>query len=142
MVFVAVTAINFAAVRAVLVNRDPISELLAVGALPMASVLAIGLLAGRKRPEWRPFVLGFTVFGTAALAVYVIQAVFFHDAIVEPYLRLLIGPLVQLIGREQLLIYIPVAYTFAVVLLGWPQVAFALLGGFLSRKYKVTIVRR
>jgi hypothetical protein len=142
MVFVAVAAINFAAVRAVLVNPGPISEALVIGALPMASVLAVGLLFGRGRPDRRPFLLGFTSFGAAALTAYVIQAVFFADATVMPYLRLFIEPLVQTIGREQLLIYIPVAYSVAVVAATLPQVAIALLGGLLSRWYKVTIVRR
>jgi hypothetical protein len=142
MVFVAVAALNFAAVRAVLVHPGPSSELLVVGAMPMASVLAVGLMFGRRRPERHPFLLGFTSFGAVAMAIFVVLAVFFADATVDYYLRLLVGPLVQIIGRDQPLIYIPVAYTFGVLMLGWPQVAFALLGGFLSRKYKVTITRR
>jgi hypothetical protein len=35
-----------------------------------------------------------------------------------------------------------VAYLFSVVALGWPQVAFALIGGFLSRRFKITVTPR
>ena len=45
------------------------------------------------------------------------------------------------IGRYRPFILIPFSVS-AVVMLGWPQMAFALLGGFLSRRFKITIARR
>jgi hypothetical protein len=142
MIFVAVAAINFAAVRAVLANPGPTSELLALGAMPMASVLLMGILAGIRRPDRHPFLLGFTSFGVIGLSLYVLMAVNFADATIGPYLEQFLEPIVQIIGRDQSAIFILTVYSIAVVLLGWPQVAFALLGGFVSRRYKITVTRR
>lgn len=142
MVFVAVAAINFAAVRAMMANPGPVSEALAIGAMPMASVLVMAFLAGRRRPGRHQFLLGFVAFGTMALTIYIVLAVCFHDSTVDPYVRPFIAPVVQIIGRERLVIYIPIAYSIAVAVLVLPQLAFALLGGFLWQRYRILIVRR
>ena len=54
-------------------------SLLILGALPMANVLAVGILIGQRRPGSRPFLLGFEAFGAMALALYVALASFFGD---------------------------------------------------------------
>ena len=84
MLFVAVAAINFAGVRAALGSRGPTHGLLAIGALPVASVLAMGLLAGRRRPDRHAFLLGFTTFGAVALALYLFLAIFLAEQTLVP----------------------------------------------------------
>jgi hypothetical protein len=83
-----------------------------------------------------------------ALAFYVALVSFSPDSY-EPigsYLALvesvLVEPMEKFIGRARPFILVPIAYFVAVIMLGWPQVAFALIGGFLSRRFKITITRR
>ena len=109
--------------------------------MPMATVLAIGLLIGHERLGERPFILGFESFGALALALYVVLATWFSDETIGPYLGLFIDPLVKRIGQNRHL-FAPIANPGIAVMLGWPQVAFALIGGYLFRRYKVTISRR
>ena len=104
----------------------------------MASVLMMGLLAGRRRPDRHPFLLGFTTFGGAALAVYVIQAVYFGDSTVGPYVGRFLEPLARIVGYKSVA-WIPIAYPIAVMLLTWPQITFAMLGGWLSKRYRASI---
>ena len=54
MVFVALAALNFTAIRAVSDYADPRGTLLGVGALPMANVLAVGPLIGYRSRRSRP----------------------------------------------------------------------------------------
>src|SRR4051794_23392215 len=100
MAFVALAALNFTVVRATLNAPGIISELLAVGAMPMATVLAIGLLIGYRRPGSRPFLLGFESFGAMALAFYIALASCFDDEAVTPYLGLLLDPIAKAIGTR------------------------------------------
>ena len=76
MVAVAFAALDFVAIRAFVDSPSPVSENLLFGALPMANVLAVGLLIARQRPESRPFLLGFEIFGATALASYIALAFF------------------------------------------------------------------
>ena len=71
MVFVAVAALDFAAIRALVSSNSLVAGLLLVGALPMANVLAVGLLVAQRWPRSRPFLLGFEVFGAMGLTLYV-----------------------------------------------------------------------
>jgi hypothetical protein len=59
MVVVALAALNFAVFRAAGNAR---SVLLALGAMPMATVLTIGLIIAYQRHESRPFLRGFESF--------------------------------------------------------------------------------
>jgi hypothetical protein len=141
MVLVALVALNFTVLRAALDSPSATSELLSVGAMPMATVLAIGLIIGYQHHGSRPFLLGFVSFGAMALALFVVLAACFGEEVVLPYARLFIAPLAKIIGTDNA-IFIPIAYSVGAVALGLPQVAFALMGGFLSRKYQITITRR
>jgi hypothetical protein len=139
MVAVAVAAINFAPIRAL---NDPGlgGVLLVVGALPVANVLVVGMLIARKRPGSRPFLLGFEVFGALALALYIVVATFSRSGVgpLNRYLFLVLDPLSPVIHPYT---YVGVAIELFVgsVMLVGPQLVFALIGGFLSRKFKVTI---
>jgi hypothetical protein len=62
--------------------------------------------------------------------------------LVIPYLLSLIRVLEQAVGRDRPFVFIPILCFGSVVMLGWWQVAFALIGGFLCRKFRVTITRR
>ena len=64
MVAVAIAALNLAVIRVLL--GSPVGELVVLGALPMANVLAVGLLIGLRRRGSRPFLLGFEAFGAMA----------------------------------------------------------------------------
>jgi uncharacterized protein YggT (Ycf19 family) len=133
MVAVAIAALDFAAIRAL----SGWGHRLLLGALPMANVLAVGILLGQQSPGSHPFLLGFEAFGAMALAFYVALVSFFPDSY-EPigsYLALLVEPMEKFIGRNRPFILIPIAYFVAIIMLGWPQVAFALIGGFLSRRF-------
>jgi hypothetical protein len=110
--------------------------------LPMANVLAVGVVIGQQRPGSSPFILGFEAFGAIALALYVVLASSFHREVVWPYLRPLVDPIRDTVGIDRPFILIPVLCSVGVLMLGWPQLAFALLGGFLFRSLKSTITRR
>jgi hypothetical protein len=141
MVLVALVALNFAAIRAVSDIRTHTNNhgiaILALGAIPMANVLTVGILIVQHRRGNRPFLVGFEVCGAAALVLYLALVGFFAEESVMPYLYLVLKPLVRSIG-----LHIPVFYAITAVMLGFPQVVFALIGGFLSRKCCITITRR
>ena len=137
IVFVALAALNFAVFRAAVDAHSITGILLALGAMPMATVLAIGLIIGYRRNGSRPFLLGFESFGAVALALFAVLAARSGEKMLEAFMRIFIYPLPKVLGPNQPLINILVAY----VAFGLPQVAFALMGGFLSRKYRITMTR-
>jgi hypothetical protein len=144
MIFVAVTALNFGALRkwsdfkrlhVYNYHNMLVDDALVTGALPMANVLVVGLLIGLRRRRSRPFLSGFEVFGATALALYVAGAIFFTEELVMPYLTLVLEPLARTIGMGPFLstVKLLVLASVAAVMLGLPQLAFALTGGFLFR---------
>jgi hypothetical protein len=144
MVAIAIAALDFAVIRA---SFDiPEVGLLVLGALPMANVLAVGILIGQWRPESRPFLLGFEAFGAMALALFVAVAMasLFLDnyRLLTSYLTPVIQPIEKSIGQNRPFVFIPIALFAMVVMLGWPQLVFALIGGSLSRRFRITITRR
>ena len=151
MFAVAIAALNVGAIRACIDSAFARSELLLFGTLPMANVLGVGILIAQQRPKSRPFLLGFETFGAAALALYVALTILLIDPSGAPtgyvellgwYLELVWKPIEASIGTDRPTALSSVAYCVLMVMLGWPQLAFAVLGGFLSRRYKVTVTRR
>jgi hypothetical protein len=144
MVAIAIAALDFAVMRACF--DIPEVSLLVLGALPMANVLAVGMVIGQKRPESRPFLLGFEAFGVMALVLFVAVAVasLFLDnyRLITSYLTPVIGSIEKSIGPNRPFVFIPIGLFAMVVMLGWPQLVFALIGGSLSRRFKITITRR
>ena len=59
-----------------------------------------------------------------------------------PYVTPVLVLIERTIGNDRPFVMIPIVCVVAVALLGYPKVAFALAGGFLSRKFKVTISPR
>jgi hypothetical protein len=129
MAFVAFAALNFGAIR--LLPGDETIVALIVGGLPMANVLAVGLLIGYRRRGSRPFLLGFEAIGATALALYIAVAIFFTMAL-EPVL-ISIDP-----GRPPTLARFLTRLCVAAALLGLPQLAFALVGGVVFRRFSIT----
>jgi hypothetical protein len=112
--------------------------------MPMANVLVLGLLIDQLRSRSRRLPSGFVLFGAIALAVYVTMASLFADELLNPYLRLSYD---LLFGDTAIQVQTPLQYPFVIgdlfraVILALPQVAFALLGGFLFQRFNVSIVR-
>ena len=143
MVAVAFAAFDFAAIGAILGSgADDIGIFLLLGALPMANVLAVGILIGQRRSGSSPFLLGFETFGAMALALYVALLNYCLRKLVIPYLSLLIGVLEQTIGRDRPFVFMPVLVCGSVVMLGLPQVVFALIGGVLFGSFRVAFSHR
>ena len=145
MIAVAIVALDFWAISAMYDLRSGnqnMMDLLCTGAIPMANILAIGQLMRLRRHQNSPFLLGFQAFGGIALAIFVAGAIFFTEELVMSYLGFFLRPMVTIIGQRAPVVFIPILLSVAVIMLGLPQLAFALLGGFLSRRFKVIVVRR
>jgi hypothetical protein len=139
IIAVAIAALSFGAIRGLMDQRGDETVLPILGILPMVSILAVGLLICWRHPGSRPFLLGFEAFGTSAMVFYVVMAISTGDELLEPYLDLLLEPLMETVGRNWPSAYMPTAFSLAAVMLALPQVAFALIGGFLSRKFMITV---
>lgn len=138
MVVVAVIALDFGMIREMPAIGPQTSELLVPGALPMATVLPVILLIRQRRPENRPFILGFVLFGATALGIFVTLARSLPREMAMPFTPLFVY-LLQIIGpdRPSLLVLAQTVAFLAILVL--PQLVFALIGGFLSRKFIRTI---
>jgi hypothetical protein len=146
MVFVAAVALECGAIRALSAmqlraNIDGSHHLsltigaLALGAIPMANVLAVGILIGLWRRGRRPFLWGFELFGAMALALYIAGVSLFAEELIRPlfesiakrlFTTLWNGPYRNNVGHL-------IGYSVTIAILTLPQVAFGLIGGFLFR---------
>lgn len=135
MLFVAIVAINIATVRAGMASETATGGLLAAGGMPMASVLIVGLLFGYRRPASHPFLVGFLLFGAMALALCVFLAIRFPNETLGAYLDLLLRPVWKATGLSEPAVFLLIAYPIAVMVLTLPQLAIAVLGGLLLRRY-------
>jgi hypothetical protein len=142
MVAVAVVAFDFAAGRAMVDSGGNVGAFLMLGALPMANILAVGILIGRLRLGIRPFLLGFETFGTMVLALYVALTILVGVEFMASHLTPVVEPMAEAVGTFPPFISIPVLCSTSMAMLLLPQVVFALIGGFLSRKYRISITRR
>ncbi len=108
----------------------------------MINVLAGGVLVGHQHPGSRPFIRGFVAFGSMALALCVVLSFFRDAAALDDYVGLLSEPWEMVIRHapsfenDWILAFVIAAWV------GWPQVVFALIGGCLSRGFKVTSTPR
>jgi hypothetical protein len=146
MIAVGIIALNFGVIRAVTDLESRFVFLLSVLVLPMANILAIGLLLAFLRPQRRDFLRGFELFGLIALICVVGLAM-----VVEGLVTLYLAPPMALfeatIGppppiRQNWPTYpFLVGFCFFSVWATWPQLAFAVIGGFLSRRSGAAMVR-
>lgn len=141
MFAVAILAVDFAVIREFLDYASPLGAELLFGALPMANVLVVGLLIAQQRPRSRQFLLGFELFGAIALASYIDLALLFRGpgGPIRAYVAIVLDPIEAVLGQPFSLLSLIIIWTVIVVMLGWPQVAFALIGGFLSRRFKINV---
>ena len=112
------------------------ADLLVSGALPMGNILvAVGLLV-HQRQRSHPFFLGFAVFGAAALAVYIAAVSCVTYEQLRPYLDLTLEPLKKSFGPSPALARSAVVYLIFAVMIVLPQIAFALIGGLIFRRFR------
>jgi hypothetical protein len=140
MVVIAVAALDFWAIRAVWGHEY--LDLLATGALPMANVLAVGLLIRHRSRGNQPFLLGFETCGAMALAVYLTGMTLSREELVTSFINLVAKPYVTTFAPIRITGAVVDLYCLAAVTWGLPQLAFGVIGGFLSRRFKITITRR
>jgi hypothetical protein len=109
-------------------------DLINFGARPMASILAVGLLAllgnRSERPGGRQYLVGFEVFGVVALFCYFACARIFTLAIHEGA-----GDLLKLYISTGSILF---PWTLTVMLL-LPQLLMALVGGWFNTRYCLTL---
>jgi len=142
MVFVAIAALNFGAIRfwyQFRLDGNTVNnwvEVLTCGTLPMANLLAVSIMVSLRRPETRPFLWGFEAFGATALAFFVPLAYLYTEELVQPYILwvLRLRSIQRTVNNFSPVVRVPIFYTIATLLVGLPQLAFAIIGGLLSRK--------
>jgi hypothetical protein len=142
MVAVAIAGIAFAGIRALLDPRlNNTRVMLILGALPVANVLVVGMLIARKDSGSRPFFLGFGVFGALALTIYIVAATYSEsiDGPLDRYLSLVLRPLRNVTWPYGQFVEVATELFVAIVMLVGPQLIFAVIGGLLSRRFKITI---
>lgn len=137
MAVVALFAFDCAAFG-VLARAEPVYPelvgLIGLGVLPMANVLVVGLLPLLRGGSGRcsHFRAGFEAFGGAALLLFLSLTLLASHGIhqvIDAAVRPLVPPMS------------PVIHIVLPILL-MPQLAFALLGGWLNRRFEVTVTRR
>jgi hypothetical protein len=141
MALIAIAAFDFTVIRRLVDYRTPTGDLLLVGAMPMANVLAVGMLIVQRRPGWRPFLLGFEAFGVVVLASFVFLANFRHR-VLWTHVGPLANNLASTFARYGPFICISIINSATTVILVLPQVAFAVIGGFVCRKFSLTVTAR
>jgi hypothetical protein len=138
MAVVAIAALDFGIVQALFriaahSNNGRVGAFvwpLILGALPMANILAVGLLIGYRRRASQPFLWGFEMFGATALFLYICNMGIFN-AITHKCL----GSIARVALVNHSLWALLLVFSLEVVMLGLPQLVFALLGGLLYRKF-------
>jgi hypothetical protein len=135
MFVIAIAAFDLTAIRAFLDYNSPFGDELLMGALPMSNVLAVGLLIGQRRRGSSPFLMGFETFGALALASCVALTISFprNNGPIYSYMKFFIDPIAAVIGQDRPFVLIPIACSVAVLMVGLPQVAIALTGGYVFR---------
>jgi hypothetical protein len=137
MAIIAIAALNLGAIRAVLDRPSTVIDLLAVGALPMANILAFGLIVGYRRQGSGSFLVGFETFGAMALTFYVASILSLSDrdsfayTILRGYLWLASDPWPT--GAAPTIPRVMITYLVSPLVVILPQLAFALAGGFFTR---------
>jgi hypothetical protein len=138
MAVIAIIALNFVIVPGI-VGAGPMTFppsfgfLIVSGAVPMADILVLAYLVGRRNHS--PFLAGFEAFGFVALVCFVYMATHAGDAVREYHLRVWAIPVEDFLKLRPLHVRIAVLLPLWVIVLIGPQLAVALAGGFLSGKY-------
>jgi hypothetical protein len=144
MGIVAIVAVDLTAIRAISQPGVPGGLLLCMAVLPMANILAVGFLIGHRYRGCRRFLSGFETFGVAPL-LFLIAAIVSDDVRVLSYLNIAVEPLRASLGpaagQEWNTFHLLIARSGVALWATLPQLAFAMIGGFLSRAYRITITK-
>jgi hypothetical protein len=136
MVIIAVVAIDLAAIQVTL-DRPELS-LAVLGFLPMVSVLVVVKSIDGHRPESSPFVMGFELFGVVAIVLLlIVVSIPGLNRLLMSYVALPMRSLETIVGADNPFLNDQIAYFVVAIMLGWPQITLAMLGGYLSRNYDV-----
>jgi hypothetical protein len=143
MVIIVVAAIDLAAIRALDGTRSLIRGLLVWGSMPMASILVLGIpsvirgLSGSGKIH--PFLIRFELVGWTVLLVYTGSAILFPEFVGELVQHLLESSDLPLVSGTN-----PLVLFYVVLIPLLPQLALALVGGWLNQLFKIriTIERR
>jgi hypothetical protein len=134
MAAVVLVALDCMAIRTPLSGLSVTACMLLLGGLPMANILAAGLLillADRSgRGVYRPWLVGFEVAGWTALFLYASCAYYRPYALREYVVHALTS--LRALGNSALI-------TAVVVALSAPQLGLAILGGWVNRKYEIVV---
>lgn len=139
MLTVAMTALDLGAIRAVSDLESRSLFLLGVVAIPMANILAVGLLIAFVRPWARDFLKGFVLFGAMALIGFMLAATQ-AESLVQFYLVPPMALFQATIGQPPAITQgwptyeLLVGFGFLSLWATWPQLAFALMGGLLCHR--------
>ena len=140
MVAVALIAVNLAVICVDLTVLG--LDGLEVGLLPGVTALTVVLFAISGRPGGsRPFAWGFVASLTMAMCAYVICCLTIPDLLRWSMIYHVDAIVRHFYAADPLLIF-RLSLAAQGLMLGLPQLALAVLGGLLSRRYKVTITRR
>jgi hypothetical protein len=132
MVLIAIVALNLGFVR-LCSDYAPRHRVLGVGVLPMTNILVMSLVIGWQRRWNRRFLLGFEVFGAAAVVFYAVATIQFFRQVVLPYVLLAPMSSRAAIGPLPFTYRMLIGYFILSLWIGLPQLVFASIGGFLSR---------
>jgi hypothetical protein len=151
MAIIVIVAIDFAAIRALSSTGTLVGVLIAIGSIPMAGILMLGIpslikgLSGRGKV--RPFLNGFEGVGWTILFVYTGSAILFPESIAGQFESVL-NSLMKVMGWDAAdtsdaswqLFWLFVA----ILILLLPQSVIALIGGWLNQRFefRITIKRR
>jgi hypothetical protein len=134
MVVVALVALDLMAIRAPLNGLSVTACMLRLGGLPMANILAFGLLIVLPDRSWRRvyrhWLAGFEVAGWIALFLYASCAYYHPYALRESVVHAM-TPL-RALGN-------PSFITAVVATLSAPQLGLALFGGWLNRRSRIGV---
>jgi hypothetical protein len=109
-------------------------DILVAGALPMANILAVGLLISLQRRS-RGFLWGFEAFGAAALAFFALDFLC-GLPMTSLYWDLIDSTVKNIFNQNHGFISILYYPDLWPLILGLPQLVCALFGGFLFRKFR------
>ena len=137
VVIVLMAALNAAGVRAAtLDHRGPVGFFMGLGCLPMANILAAGLLVGICHSRSRLFLIGFQAFGAVSMIFYSSAILALRPTTLQWLVWLYLEPAYAMLPSSPARSNIDVILgcCFFALWTTLPQVAFALIGGLLTRK--------
>jgi hypothetical protein len=138
MLLVGAVAANCGVIRYAFVGEDRAVAAAAIGVLLTANVVGLGILRlATSRESRRPFLLGFTAHGLAAISAFLASTWLFGDGFAFSFIDIF-NPILAVLGRglpewvkDSAWLGGALEITLVTVLLGLPMLAYAAFGGLL-----------